>query len=62
MLHTKCYESELGGSKEEDFKIFTMYFYGLNPGPLVAGPFWTRGPLSEQTCSFICFMFGVVHF
>ena len=43
MQHTKFQASEPSGSDEEHFSMFSMYFYGSNPGPLGAGPFWTRG-------------------
>ena len=37
MLHTKFQASKPSGSEAEDFSIFSMYFYGLNLGPLARG-------------------------
>ena len=44
MLHAKFQASKPSGSEVEDFLIFSMYFYGLNLGPLGAGPWWTLRP------------------
>ena len=33
MLHTEFPASKPSGLEEEDFLIFSMYFYGLNLGP-----------------------------
>ena len=50
MLHTKFQASEESGSEEENYRIFSLYFYGSNPGPHPVGPFWTRpGTRFEQT-------------
>ena len=37
MLHTKFPASKPSNYEEEDFLIFSMYFYGLNLGPLAWG-------------------------
>ena len=37
MLHTKFQASEPSGSKEEDFLIYSIHFYGSNLGPLARG-------------------------
>ena len=47
MLHTKIQAPEPSSSGEEDFWIFSMYFYGLNLGPPAAGPSWNLGPSFE---------------
>ena len=47
MLHDEYQPPEISGS-EGDFLIFSMYFYGSNPGPPGIGPFWTSGPSSKQ--------------
>ena len=48
MLHTEFQASEPSGSEEEDFLIFSIffyiYFYDLNLGPPGAGPSWTLRP------------------
>ena len=49
MLHTKFPASKPSNSEEEDFLIFSMYFYGLNLGPPAAGPSSNLGPSFEQT-------------
>ena len=49
MLHTRYQASKPNGSEAEDFLIFFMYFYGLNPGPPGAGPSWILGPSFENT-------------
>ena len=33
--------------KMKVFEYFSMYFYGLNLGPLVSGPSWNLGPSFE---------------
>ena len=38
MLHNKFQASDENGSEDEDFRIFSLYFYGSNLGPPVAGP------------------------
>ena len=38
MLHTKFQASKPSGSEDEDFLIFSMYFYSSNLGPLALGP------------------------
>ena len=56
MLHTKFPASKPRNSEEEDFLIFSMYFYGLNLGPLPRGHLQTwhlhlnklgKGPLGN---------------
>ena len=48
--HAKFHASEASGSEEEDFNIFLHYsFFGSNPGHPGEDPFWTLGPLFEQT-------------
>ena len=49
MLHPRFQASKPSGSEEEDFLIFSMYFYGLNLGPPGPGPSWILGPSFEQT-------------
>ena len=49
MLQTKFPASKPSGSEEEDFLIFSMYFYGLNLGPPAAGPSSNLGPSFELT-------------
>ena len=41
MLQTKFQTSEACGSEEEDFWIFSAYFYNSNLGLSGAGPIWT---------------------
>ena len=41
MLQTKFQTSEASGSEEEDFWIFSTYFYDSNLGLSGAGPFCT---------------------
>ena len=41
MLQTKFQTSEASGSEEEDFWIFSTYFYDSNLGLSGAGPFYT---------------------
>ena len=41
MLQTKFQTSEASGSEEEDFWIFSTYFYDSNLGLSMAGPFCT---------------------
>ena len=45
MLYNQA--SEVSGS-EEDFWIFSTYFYDSKSGLSGAGPFWTPGPPFEQ--------------
>ena len=45
MLHIKFEASKPSGSEEEDFLIFSMYFYGLNLGSPGKEPSWILGPL-----------------
>ena len=47
--HAKFHASEASGSEEEDFNIFSVYFFGSNPGHPREDPFRTLGPLFEQT-------------
>ena len=49
MLHIKFQASKPGGTEEEEFLIFFMYFFGLNLGPPRVGPSWILGPSFEQT-------------
>ena len=42
MLLTKLQAPEPSGSEKEYFWIFSMYFYGSNPGPPGAGIFLTN--------------------
>ena len=49
MLHTNFQASKPSGSEEEDFENFSMYFYGLNLGPLGKEPSWILGPSFAQT-------------
>ena len=53
MLLTKFQAPEANGFEEEDFFVFSMYFFGSNPG---ARPFWnlrlhlnklSKGPLGN---------------
>ena len=37
MIHTRFQASKSSGSEAEDFLIFSMHFYGLNPHPPGAG-------------------------
>ena len=48
MLQSKFQASKPSGSEEEDFLIFSMYFYGLNLGLPGAGLSWPLGPWFEQ--------------
>ena len=48
MLLTKFPASKPRNSEEEDFRIFSMYFYGLSLGPPGMGPSWILGPLFEK--------------
>ena len=50
MLYTKFQAPKPSGSEVEDFFIFSMYFYGSNPGTPEAGLLWTWEPPLEQTC------------
>ena len=43
MIHAKFQASKSSGS-EEDFRIFSMYFYNLNLGSPGTGPSWSLGP------------------
>ena len=52
MSDTKFQASRPSGSEEENFVIFSMYFYGSNPGTPVdggGGGHFGPGPLFEQT-------------
>ena len=42
MLQTKFQTSEASGSEEEDFRIFSTYFYDSDLGLSGAGPFCTQ--------------------
>ena len=46
--HAKFHASEASGSEEEDL-IFSVYFFDLNLGHPGEDPFWTLGPLFDQT-------------
>ena len=64
MLHTKFPASKPSNSEEEDFLIFSMYFYGLNLGPPAAGPSSNLGPSFEQTwyrCTGQCYIPNFKH-
>ena len=52
MPHTELHvqASKPSGSEEEDFLIFSKYFFDLNLRPPGVGPSWTLGPSFEQTC------------
>ena len=43
MSDIKFHSSEPSSSKEEDFLIFSIYFYGSNSGPPGAGHFGPGG-------------------
>ena len=48
MLQTNFQASKPSNSEEEDFLIFSMYFYDLNLGPPGTGPSRTLGPSLER--------------